>query len=369
MKWLLTYLSSSIGKKQVMGATGCMLVLFVLGHMVGNLQLLLPDPEAAQRAFNTYSYLLTKSKLFLYSVEAALALVVIVHLYMAITLKLQNNKARGPVDYVVSARKGKKAFPTFVMIWTGLALAAFLVWHIWTLRNGVYYHYINPEVAGGLVVRDMWLTTVEILGNPLFATFYLIVMLLLGFHMWHAISSAFQTMGINHQKWTPIIDKVAILCCIAAVIGFTATAAGTWAIVNLNPKAKAIIEQAKDPGYQAALGALSERSLDEQRIFAKIIAKNPERAKFIVEREKFRKGEGSAKFKGKKFKSKDGKEKFKHKDGKEKFKHKDGKGKPKRHGHKKIKEDDIEDLEETEVKNAEQPANAEQIESTEGGEQ
>jgi len=286
MKWLLTYLTSSIGKKQVMGATGCLLLLFVLGHMVGNLQLLYPDPAEAQAAYNTYSALLTKSKLFLYTVESGLAVIFIIHIYLAITLKLQNYKARGTAGYVVNARKGKKQFPTFIMIWTGLSLVAFMAWHILTVRNGIHYYYINPEVADGRVVRDMWLTTVEVLGNPLFAVFYLSVMLLLGFHLWHAISSAFQTMGVSHHKWTPIIDKLAILYCVVVAIGFGATAAGSFAVVNFNEKAKAMIEQAKNPDYQKALEALSERPHEEYKMYAKIISKKPEKAKFIVERDR-----------------------------------------------------------------------------------
>ncbi|MDR0516538.1 MAG: succinate dehydrogenase cytochrome b subunit [Fibromonadaceae bacterium] len=285
MKWLLTYLTSSIGKKQVMGATGCMLVLFVLGHMVGNLQLLLPNPAEAQAAYNIYSALLTKSKLFLYAVEAGLFVIVITHLYLAITLKLQNHKARGPAHYVVNKRKGKKAFPTFIMIWTGLSIIAFLVWHLATLRNGTYYYYINPEVMDGVVVRDMWLTTVEVLGNPLFALFYITVMLLLGFHLWHAISSSFQTMGINHQKWTPIIEKLSIVYCVVVAIGFGVTAVGSFAIVNISEDAKAIIEKCKKPNYQEALETLSKKPKEEQKMLAKIIAKNPEKAKLIVERD------------------------------------------------------------------------------------
>jgi len=284
MKWLLTYITSSIGKKQIMGATGCLLVLFVLGHMVGNLQLLLPSAADAQAAYNTYSAILTKSKLFLYTVEGGLAVVFIIHLYLAITLKLQNYKARGAARYAVETRKGRKQFPTFWMIWTGLCIIAFIIWHILTVRNGAHYYYINPDVAGGRVVRDMWLTTVEVLGNPLFALFYLTLMVLLGFHLWHAISSAFQTMGINHQKWTPIIDKLAIAYCIVVASGFAVTAAWSCYVVNGNEEAKAIIEQAKQPAYQEALKILSQQPLDEQKKKAHRIAKFPEKANLIVER-------------------------------------------------------------------------------------
>lgn len=285
MKWLLTYLTSSIGKKQVMGATGALLALFMLGHMVGNLQLMIPDVASAQAAYNTYSALLTKSKLFLYTVEGGLALIFIIHLYLAITLKLQNNKARGAARYAVEARKGKKQFPTFVMIWSGLAIIAFIIWHLATVRNGVYYYYINPDVMGGAVVRDMWLTTIEVLGNPLFFVIYMVVMLLVGFHLWHAISSAFQTMGINHQKWTPIIDKLAIVYCVVVAVGFAATVAWSWSVANISEKGQAIIEQHTNPNYQEALKTLKEKPVDEQKSKAKAIYNNPAKAKFIVERE------------------------------------------------------------------------------------
>jgi len=258
----------------------------VLGHMVGNLQLLIPDAAEAQAAFNTYSAFLTKSKLFLYTVEAALVLIFITHLYLAITLKLQNNKARGAVDYVVNARKGKKAFPTFIMIWTGLALTAFLIWHLLTLRNGIHYHYINPEVMDGKVVRDMWLTTIGVLGNPLFSLFYLTTMLLLGFHLWHAISSALQTMGINHQKWTPIIEKATVVLSVAVAIGFAIIVSGSFYFANFDEKTKAIVQQCKDASYQDALEALSKKPLEDQKMLAKLIVKNPQRAKLMVERDK-----------------------------------------------------------------------------------
>ncbi len=284
MKWLLTYLTSSIGKKQVMGATGCLLLLFMLGHMIGNLQLLLPDPEEAQASYNAYSAFLTQSKLVLYIIEAGLAVIFIIHMYLAITLKLQNYRARGAARYVVEARKGKKQFPTFIMIWTGLALIAFVIWHILTVRNGIHYYYINPDVADGRVVRDMWLTTVEVLGNLLFAVLYLTVMLLLGFHLWHAASSAIQTLGINHQKWTPVLDKLAIAYCIVVTLGLGAVVAGSWAIINLDEKAQSIIEQAKDENYQSALKTLSQKPLYEQKELAKLIHAQPEKAKLIVER-------------------------------------------------------------------------------------
>jgi len=271
MKWLFTYLTSSIGKKQVMGASGCLIALFVLIHVVGNLQLLLPDAEKAQAAYNTYTALLTKSKLVLYSFEAGMIVLFIVHMYLAITLKLQNYKARGAARYVVDDRKGKKQFPTFIMIWTGLTVLAFLVWHLITFRSGTYsyYYYANPEVMDGIVVRDMWLTVVEMLGDSVSAALFLSAILAVGFHLWHAISSAVQTMGINHPKWTPIINKLALVYCVAITLGFGAAIAGTWALVNFDEKTKTVIEKSKNPNNQSTLEKLSLQSVEDQKAFTK----------------------------------------------------------------------------------------------------
>jgi succinate dehydrogenase / fumarate reductase, cytochrome b subunit len=159
MQWIVTYLTSSIGKKQIMGATGAMIALWIFGHMVGNTQLLNMDPAAAQAHYNAYSELLTKSKAFLYGQEAVFGFALLAHIYLAISLKMQNKKARGPVGYEVNARKGKKSFATFTMIFSGLFILAFVASHLLALKFGTYYYYQNPEVAGGKIVRDMWLTT------------------------------------------------------------------------------------------------------------------------------------------------------------------------------------------------------------------
>ena len=232
MQWIVTYLTSSIGKKQVMGVTGGLLAVWILGHMVGNLQLLNLDPAAAQEDYNAYAHLVTKSKMFLYSMEAVMGLALLAHIYLAISLKKQNMKARGPVGYDVNARKGKKSFATFTMIFSGLFILVFLISHLYSLKFGVPYSYQHPDVASGAVVRDMWLTTIMAFANPLFSGFYVVGMFVIGMHLWHAISSAFQTMGINHQKWTPFIEKAGIAYSVVVAGGFAITAILSFYLAN-----------------------------------------------------------------------------------------------------------------------------------------
>jgi succinate dehydrogenase / fumarate reductase cytochrome b subunit len=251
MQWIVKYLTSSIGKKQIMGCTGALLAAFVFGHMVGNIQLLNPDPAAAQASYNSYCQLLTGYKPFIYGVELVMICAAALHIFLAVTLKIENKIARGSIGYDVNARKGTKSFASFTMIWTGLIIAAFLVWHLMTLKFGEYYLYSNPDVWDGKIVRDMWLTTIMAFSKPWLAALYVIAMFVLGMHLFHAIASAFQTLGIAHQKWTPIIEKFGLVYSVVVALGFAILAAGAFYLSG-KPETQALIEKSRalQPQYE-----------------------------------------------------------------------------------------------------------------------
>lgn len=244
MQWIIKYLTSSIGKKQIMGCTGAMLAAFVLGHMVGNIQLLNPDPAVAQASYNSYCQLLTGYKPFIYGVEAVMICAVVLHFFLAVTLKIENKKARGSIDYDVNARKGTKSFASFTMIWSGLIIITFLVWHLMTLKFGEYYLYSNPDVWSGHIVRDMWLTTIMAFAKPWLSAIYVVTMFVLGMHLFHAIASAFQTLGLAHQKWTPIIEKIGLVYSVVVALGFAVLAAGAFYLAG-KPETQALIEKSR----------------------------------------------------------------------------------------------------------------------------
>ena len=254
MKWIITYLTSSIGKKQIMGCTGAFLALFILGHMCGNFQLLNFDQASAQASYNAYTEFLTGFNplhfpvKMIYLIELVLVGAFALHIFLAVTLKIENKKARGGIDYEVSARKGKKTFATFTMIWSGLFIVGFLVQHLMMLKFGEHYLYINAE---GEIVRDMWLTTIQMFANPGWAAFYVVSMFVVGLHLFHAISSAFQTMGIAHQKWTPIIDIAGIVYSVVVALGFGITALAAFYLAN-QPGTQALIEKSRSlqPQYE-----------------------------------------------------------------------------------------------------------------------
>lgn len=266
MQWIIKYLTSSIGKKQIMGCTGAVLALFILGHMVGNLQLLNTDPAVAQASYNTYSYLLTHFKPFIYTVEIVMICVFVIHVFLAVTLKIENRKARGSETYEVDARKGKKTFASFTMIWSGIFVLGFVISHLYMLKFGTYYYYQNADVAGGIVVRDMWLTTIMMFSNIAWSVFYVFGMFIVGLHLFHAISSAFQTLGIAHQKWTPIIEKFGMAYSFVVAGGFLVVAVGS-SVLSHQPATQALIEQSKDIGRQNQLQQLQQEQAQKKTSF------------------------------------------------------------------------------------------------------
>lgn len=249
MQWIIRYLTSSIGKKQIMGCTGAALALFILGHMVGNLQLINLDQSVAQAHYNAYTQFLTGMKPIIYFVEIGLIALFCIHVFLAIKLKLENRKARGPEAYEVNARKGKKTFASFTMIWSGIFVLGFVIQHLMVLKFGVHYLYENEA---GEIVRDMWLTTIDMFASPFWTVFYLVSMFIIGMHLFHAIASAFQTLGIAHQKWTPIIEFVGVAYSLVVALGFALEAGfscyiahqdGTEALRNASHQKQQMLEQ------------------------------------------------------------------------------------------------------------------------------
>jgi len=260
MQWIIKYLTSSIGKKQIMGASGACLALFILGHMVGNLQLINLDQSVAQAHYNAYTQLLTGMKPMIYFIELGLVALFIIHVGLAIKLKIENRKARGPEAYEVNARKGHKTFASFTMIWSGIFILGFVIQHLMVLKFGVHYLYENEE---GMIIRDMWLTTIDMFASPFWTIFYLISMFVIGMHLFHAISSAFQTMGIAHQKWTPIIDLAGIAYSVVVALGFAFEAAFSCYIANTD-EVKAMREEARSEVYQQKLELQKQKQMQEK---------------------------------------------------------------------------------------------------------
>lgn len=196
---------NSVVKKQIMGVTGLLLCGFVLTHLLGNLTLLIgPD------AFNKYGHTLTSNPL-IYVAEAGLLAIFVAHIVFAIKLIIENKRAR-PVPYAFARKhSGRGAtFASSTMPITGIIALVFLVVHINGLKFGTHY---DTEV-GGIVMRDMYKTTIEYFQDPLHVLFYLFAVISLGIHVSHGFWSAFQSLGLNHPKYMPKLK------CAAWAFGF-----------------------------------------------------------------------------------------------------------------------------------------------------
>lgn len=208
------YLTSSIGKKQIMALTGLGLIGFTATHLLGNL-LIFMGPDA----FNMYAHQLTSNKL-IYIAEAGLLGMFILHLILAGLTQLQNSNAR-PVKYYVKTRSGRgETFASKTMPYTGVIILVFIILHLINFKYGTHYE----AIVDGVTVRDLFKTVVEYFANPLYVVWYVFAMLTLGIHTGHGLQSAFQSWGLNHPKYTPAIQLISIAYGITVGIGFSALA-------------------------------------------------------------------------------------------------------------------------------------------------
>lgn len=221
---LFSYLKSSILKKAVMAVTGIMLVLYIVVHTAGNMLIYL-----GKDAINTYSQFLHSLGPGLWVVRVILLLGFIFHVWTSIVLKFSNLDAK-PQKYAVKNYLRAK-LTSRTMIWTGLMIFFFVCYHVAHLT----LHVTNPEHVSlenyvphgillaqgsnaGILFERTNVYNMVILGfrNPFIAISYMIAVLIVGFHLNHAIQSMFQTLGWNNPKYFPTIKKCSV--CLSVVI-------------------------------------------------------------------------------------------------------------------------------------------------------
>lgn len=209
MGWLSDRLNSSIGKKFIMAITGLLLILFLVIHLVNNL-LLFVGPEI----FNENVARLEAIKPLIRIIELVLALIFIFHIYNALRLYFENKKAN-PQKYAVNASSENSTFYSRFMTVSGLIILAFLLLHLSTFWKSFNFdsHSMAGEHPFYAIVQNAFV-------NPIIAIFYLIAMIVLGFHLNHAFQSSFQTLGWYHKKYTPLVKKFGTIIAIVFTVGF-----------------------------------------------------------------------------------------------------------------------------------------------------
>jgi succinate dehydrogenase / fumarate reductase cytochrome b subunit len=193
------FYESTLGKKVVMAVTGVILFGYVLAHLIGNLQIYSPDPAQ----INRYAHFLHSHDILLWVARCVLLSAVILHITASVQLWLLKQKARP--DAYVKKDDVPTSYAARTMVWSGPIIAAFVIFHVLHLTVGSVLPLHN--LADG----DMDVRTNVIAGfqNPAVAGFYIIAMALLCMHLYHGLWSMFQSLGVSHPRYTPIIKKFA----------------------------------------------------------------------------------------------------------------------------------------------------------------
>jgi len=199
-------ITSSISKKFVMALAGLFLLTFLPVHLGINLMLLKSDPEPFNKAAE---FMATFPVIKV--VEIVLLLAILIHIIYGIVLQIQNWLAR-PRGYK-SGQKAKTSFFSKFMIYTGGSILIFLIIHF------INFYFIKLGLVEG-DPENFYALAYELFALPGYCILYWICFILLGFHLFHAFSSAFQTVGLNHRIWSPVINIIAFVYAIIIPLGF-----------------------------------------------------------------------------------------------------------------------------------------------------
>jgi succinate dehydrogenase / fumarate reductase cytochrome b subunit len=204
-------LSSTVGTKFLVALTGALLVAFVIGHMLGNLQIYL-GPEA----INSYAVFLKSKPGLLWGARLGLLAAVIIHIWGISRLSLRNQEAR-PESYALK-RAVASSFSSRTMLLSGAVLLAFIVYHLLHFTIGA----TNPQqfrLIDELGRHDVYSMTILGFQQPLVAISYILAMGILGLHLAHGVASIFHSMGWSRPKTAPLIELAGRLVALLLVIG------------------------------------------------------------------------------------------------------------------------------------------------------
>ena len=209
--------SSTVGRKYLVALTGLLLVLFLLGHLAGNLLL-----YGGRDAMNSYAEKLHSLGMGLWVVRAILLAIFVVHITLAIRLNLASKAAR-PVAYASKLDPQVSSFATRSMVLTGLLVLAYVVYHLLHFTVGV----IQPDgkalvetLADGTQRADVYNMVVTGFQHPVVSISYIVAMAILALHLKHGITSIFQTLGWNHPSYNGLFKGLGTGLSLILFLGF-----------------------------------------------------------------------------------------------------------------------------------------------------
>jgi succinate dehydrogenase / fumarate reductase, cytochrome b subunit len=213
MGWFIKFIDSSIGKKLVMALTGLFLALFLIVHLAGNLLLFRSDNG---EAFKMYSEIMASpDNIIIRIFEYGLFIIIIYHIINGIRLWFLNKRSRGAAYESYNPSANSSLFSR-TMVASGSIIFIFLVIHLRTFFFPYRFGYESHSEAS----NAMYLGVLEAFSDPVYSAFYVLALILLAFHLVHGVQSAFQTLGINHNKYTPFLKGFGIFFAIAICAAF-----------------------------------------------------------------------------------------------------------------------------------------------------
>ncbi len=224
---------TSLGSKYVMAVTGLGLVAFVIVHMLGNLQLYL-----GREALNSYAQFLKHNPEVLWGARGGLLTIFVLHIIYGIWLTLRNRAAR-PIPYAFSKQYREATFASRTMIYSGLVLLAFVIFHlahytVGVIGTGSQYNPVTQKYEErGLTQleefkdpkdpkdsrHDVYNMTVYGFRNLFISATYILAMGFLALHLSHGFQSSFQSLGLNHPRWMPLLKIASLALALIVFIG------------------------------------------------------------------------------------------------------------------------------------------------------
>ncbi len=182
----MPFFKSTISQKVIVALTGLVLFGFIVGHLLGNLQIYL-----GKEGLNDYAEFLDQSPKLVWGTRIILITSVILHIFYTISLTIQNRRSR-PIAYEAYQPKSS-TLASRTMIWGGITIFLYIIFHLLHLTTGhLHPHYIEEDVYANVVTGlSVWYV----------ALFYIFANTALGLHLYHGLWSLFQTLGINHPKY------------------------------------------------------------------------------------------------------------------------------------------------------------------------
>jgi succinate dehydrogenase / fumarate reductase cytochrome b subunit len=217
MKVVTNIFNSSLGKKYIMAISGLVLFLFVVGHLVGNLQVFL-GPES----INRYGHFLQSNIEILWPARIFLLLMIGLHIWSAIKLSIENKAAR-PVSYA-NWNPTVASYASRTMLMSGLIVLAFIIYHL--LHYTVLVQSINMTSQNFASFEDSQgrhdIFKMMVIGfrKPLVSGFYVIGVGLLCLHLSHGVSAMFQSLGWKNKTYGPCLDKAARVIAWLIFLGY-----------------------------------------------------------------------------------------------------------------------------------------------------